>query len=87
MVDKGLFEGVRIVEPAYDVFAPPRPAIGDHTGSISLAYATAGALFKHAATGEPGRVGVPERHGGMDAVGRYHPRPRLPPKPVESSVL
>jgi len=35
---------------------PPRPAMGDHTGSISLAYAMAGALYKRAATGEPSVV-------------------------------
>ena len=35
---------------------PPRPAMGDHTGSISLAYAMAGALYKLAATGEPSVV-------------------------------
>jgi crotonobetainyl-CoA:carnitine CoA-transferase CaiB-like acyl-CoA transferase len=34
----------------------PRPAFGDHTGSIALAYGIAGALFKRAATGEPSVV-------------------------------
>jgi len=31
----------------------PRPAYGDHTGSMALAYGIAGALFKRAVTGEP----------------------------------
>jgi crotonobetainyl-CoA:carnitine CoA-transferase CaiB-like acyl-CoA transferase len=30
----------------------PRPAYGDHTGSLALAYGIAGALFKRATTGE-----------------------------------
>lgn len=34
----------------------PRPAYGDHTGSIALAYGIAGALFKRAMTGEPSVV-------------------------------
>ena len=34
----------------------PRPAFGDHTGSIALAYGIAGALFKRAMTGEPSVV-------------------------------
>jgi crotonobetainyl-CoA:carnitine CoA-transferase CaiB-like acyl-CoA transferase len=32
---------------------PPRPAFGDHAGSLSLAMGIAGALFKRAMTGEP----------------------------------
>jgi crotonobetainyl-CoA:carnitine CoA-transferase CaiB-like acyl-CoA transferase len=32
---------------------PSRPAMGDHTGSISLAYAMAGALYHRAVSGEP----------------------------------
>lgn len=35
---------------------PPRPAFGDHSGSMSLAFAIAGALFKRAVTGEPSLV-------------------------------
>jgi len=35
---------------------PPRPAFGDHSGSMSLAFAMASALFKRAATGEPSVV-------------------------------
>ncbi len=35
---------------------PPRPAFGDHSGSMSLAFAIAGALFKRAMTGEPSVV-------------------------------
>ncbi len=31
----------------------PRPAYGDHTGSLSIAYGIASALFKRAMTGEP----------------------------------
>lgn len=34
----------------------PRPAYGDHTGSIALAYGIAGALFRRATTGEPSVV-------------------------------
>lgn len=34
----------------------PRPAYGDHTGSIAVAYGIAGALFKRAVTGEPSVV-------------------------------
>jgi crotonobetainyl-CoA:carnitine CoA-transferase CaiB-like acyl-CoA transferase len=34
----------------------PRPAYGDHTGSIAIAYGIAGALFKRAMTGEPSLV-------------------------------
>jgi crotonobetainyl-CoA:carnitine CoA-transferase CaiB-like acyl-CoA transferase len=34
----------------------PRPAYGDHTGSIALAYGIAAALFKRATTGEPSVV-------------------------------
>lgn len=34
----------------------PRPAYGDHTGSMALAYGIAGALFKRATTGEPSVV-------------------------------
>jgi crotonobetainyl-CoA:carnitine CoA-transferase CaiB-like acyl-CoA transferase len=36
----------------------PRPALGDHTGSISVAYGLAGALFKRERTGEPSVVDV-----------------------------
>lgn len=39
-----------------EVPAAPRPAFGDHTGSIALAYGIAGALFKRAMTGEPSVV-------------------------------
>ena len=35
---------------------PPRPAFGDHSGSTSLAFAVAGALFKRAITSEPSVV-------------------------------
>jgi crotonobetainyl-CoA:carnitine CoA-transferase CaiB-like acyl-CoA transferase len=35
---------------------PPRPAMGDHLGSVSLAYGMAGALYKRAVTGEPSVV-------------------------------
>lgn len=31
----------------------PRPAYGDHTGSLAIAYGIAGALFRRAMTGEP----------------------------------
>lgn len=43
-----------------DATAPlrPRPALGDHTGSISVAYGLAGALFKRERTGEPSVVDV-----------------------------
>lgn len=34
----------------------PRPAYGDHTGSMAIAYGIAGALFKRAMTGEPSVV-------------------------------
>jgi len=34
----------------------PRPAYGDHTGSMAIAYGIAGALFKRATTGEPSVV-------------------------------
>jgi crotonobetainyl-CoA:carnitine CoA-transferase CaiB-like acyl-CoA transferase len=34
----------------------PRPAFGDHAGSMALAYGIAGALFKRARTGEPSVV-------------------------------
>ena len=34
----------------------PRPAYGDHTGSIAIAYGIAAALFKRATTGEPSVV-------------------------------
>jgi crotonobetainyl-CoA:carnitine CoA-transferase CaiB-like acyl-CoA transferase len=34
----------------------PRPAYGDHTGSIALAYGIAAALFRRATTGEPSVV-------------------------------
>ena len=34
----------------------PRPAFGDHTGSLALAYGIAGALFRRAMTGEPSVV-------------------------------
>jgi crotonobetainyl-CoA:carnitine CoA-transferase CaiB-like acyl-CoA transferase len=35
---------------------PPRPAFGDHAGSMALAFGIAGALFKRAMTGEPSVV-------------------------------
>jgi crotonobetainyl-CoA:carnitine CoA-transferase CaiB-like acyl-CoA transferase len=34
----------------------PRPAYGDHTGSLAIAYGIAAALFKRATTGEPSVV-------------------------------
>lgn len=34
----------------------PRPAYGDHTGSMAIAFGIAGALFKRAMTGEPSVV-------------------------------
>lgn len=34
----------------------PRPAYGDHTGSLAVAFGIAGALFKRAMTGEPSVV-------------------------------
>lgn len=34
----------------------PRPAFGDHAGSLALAFGVAGALFKRATTGEPSVV-------------------------------
>lgn len=34
----------------------PRPAYGDHTGSMAIAYGIAGALFRRAMTGEPSVV-------------------------------
>lgn len=34
----------------------PRPALGDHAGSMALAYGIAGALFRRATTGEPSVV-------------------------------
>lgn len=34
----------------------PRPALGDHAGSMALAYGIAGALYKRAMTGEPSVV-------------------------------
>jgi len=36
----------------------PRPAFGDHSGSMALAYGMAAALFKRAMTGEPSLVDV-----------------------------
>jgi len=36
--------------------ASPRPAYGDHTGSIAIAYGIAAALFRRASTGEPSVV-------------------------------
>jgi crotonobetainyl-CoA:carnitine CoA-transferase CaiB-like acyl-CoA transferase len=36
----------------------PRPALGDHTGSISVAYGIASALFKRERTGEPSVVDI-----------------------------
>ena len=36
--------------------ASPRPAYGDHTGSLAIAYGIAAALFKRAATGQPSVV-------------------------------
>ncbi|MDG2001980.1 MAG: CoA transferase [Novosphingobium sp.] len=41
------------ITPPGGPLASPRPAYGDHTGSLSLAYGIAGALFKRAMTGEP----------------------------------
>ncbi len=35
---------------------PPRPAFGDHSGSMALAYGIAAALYKRAMTGEPSVV-------------------------------
>jgi crotonobetainyl-CoA:carnitine CoA-transferase CaiB-like acyl-CoA transferase len=35
---------------------PPRPSLGDHAGSMALAYGIAGALFKRVTTGEPSVV-------------------------------
>jgi crotonobetainyl-CoA:carnitine CoA-transferase CaiB-like acyl-CoA transferase len=37
---------------------PPRPALGDHSGSVSLAFGIASALFKRATTGETSVVEV-----------------------------
>lgn len=34
----------------------PRPAYGDHTGSLAIAFGVAGALFRRATTGEPSVV-------------------------------
>ena len=36
----------------------PRPALGDHTGGLALAYGMASALFRRAMTGEPSVVDV-----------------------------
>jgi crotonobetainyl-CoA:carnitine CoA-transferase CaiB-like acyl-CoA transferase len=36
----------------------PRPALGDHSGSMAIAYGIAGALFKRAMTGEPSVVEI-----------------------------
>ena len=41
------------VTPPGGPLASPRPAYGDHTGSLSLAFGIASALFRRAVTGEP----------------------------------
>jgi crotonobetainyl-CoA:carnitine CoA-transferase CaiB-like acyl-CoA transferase len=41
------------ITPPGGPLASPRPAYGDHTGSLSLAFGIASALFKRAMTGEP----------------------------------
>ncbi|WP_254515023.1 CoA transferase [Novosphingobium sp. G106] len=51
----------------------PRPAYGDHTGSLAIAYGIASALFKRAMTG--GALGGRELAAGdglLGAVGRRH---------------
>jgi len=44
--------------PGEDRPVRPRPALGDHTGGIALAYGMAAALYKRAMTGEPSVVDV-----------------------------
>lgn len=45
-----------VMSPPGQGLTPPRPALGDHSGSVSLAYGIAAALFKRAQTGEPSVV-------------------------------
>ncbi len=42
----------------HDAPLSPRPALGDHTGGIAVAYGIAGALFRRAMTGEPSVVDI-----------------------------
>ena len=42
----------------YDAPLRPRPALGDHTSAVAVAYGMAGALFKRAQTGEPSVVDI-----------------------------
>jgi crotonobetainyl-CoA:carnitine CoA-transferase CaiB-like acyl-CoA transferase len=44
--------------PPGQPLTPPRPALGDHSGSVGLAFGIAAALFKRATTGEPSVVEV-----------------------------
>jgi crotonobetainyl-CoA:carnitine CoA-transferase CaiB-like acyl-CoA transferase len=44
--------------PGSEAPLKPRPALGDHTAAISVAYGIAGALFKRAQTGEPSVVDI-----------------------------
>lgn len=44
--------------PPGQPLTPARPALGDHSGSVGLAYGVASALFKRAMTGEPSVVEV-----------------------------
>jgi crotonobetainyl-CoA:carnitine CoA-transferase CaiB-like acyl-CoA transferase len=42
--------------PPGQPLTPPRPALGDHSASVALAFGIAGALFRRALTGEPSVV-------------------------------
>ncbi len=42
-----------LLSPPGQPLTPPRPAMGDHTGSMNLAFGLASALYRRAATGEP----------------------------------
>ncbi len=44
--------------PPGQPLTPPRPALGDHSGSVGLAFGVASALYKRAMTGEPSVVEV-----------------------------
>lgn len=44
--------------PGTEAPVRPRPALGDHTGGLALAYGMASALYKRAMTGEPSVVDV-----------------------------
>lgn len=45
-----------VLSPPGQPLTPPRPALGDHAGSVNLAFGMAAALFRRANTGEPSIV-------------------------------